>query len=77
AFVIAGSQTQLISLRKVEDEATKELMLAYYQRLLDQNMGRTEALRQTQLQMLKDQRYQHPYYWASFIVSGNWEPMGE
>ncbi|NEO46746.1 MAG: CHAT domain-containing protein, partial [Moorea sp. SIO4A3] len=42
AFVIAGSQTQLISLRKVEDEATKELMLAYYQRLLDQNMGRTE-----------------------------------
>ncbi|NEO89987.1 MAG: tetratricopeptide repeat protein [Moorea sp. SIO3G5] len=77
AFVIAGSQTQLISLRKVQDEATKELMLAYYQRLLDQNMGRTEALRQTQLDMLKDERYQHPYYWASFIVSGNWEPMGE
>ncbi|WP_293044606.1 CHAT domain-containing protein [Moorena sp. SIO1F2] len=77
AFVIAGSQTQLISLRKVEDEATKELMLTYYQRLLDDNMGRTEALRQTQLDMLKDERYQHPYYWASFIVSGNWEPMGE
>ena len=75
AFVIAGSQTQLISLRKVEDKATKELMLAYYQRLLDQNMGRTEALRQTQLDMLKDERYQHPYYWASFIVSGNWRPM--
>ncbi|NEO73418.1 MAG: CHAT domain-containing protein [Moorea sp. SIO3H5] len=75
AFVIAGSQTQLISLRKVEDKATKELMLAYYQRLLDQNMGRSEALRETQLQMLKDQRYQHPYYWASFIVSGNWRPM--
>ncbi|NEQ81057.1 MAG: tetratricopeptide repeat protein, partial [Moorea sp. SIO2I5] len=76
AFVIAGSQTQLISLRKVEDKATKELMLAYYQRLLDQNMGRTEALRQTQLDMLKDETYQHPYYWASFIVSGNWGPMG-
>ena len=75
AFVIAGSQTQLISLRKVQDEATKELMLAYYQRLLDDNMGRSEALRETQLQMLKDERYQHPYYWASFIVSGNWEPM--
>ncbi|WP_198954263.1 CHAT domain-containing tetratricopeptide repeat protein [Moorena bouillonii] len=75
AFVIAGSQTQLISLRKVEDKATKELMLAYYQRLLDQNMGRTEALRQTQLQLLKDKEYQHPYYWASFIVSGNWRPM--
>ncbi|WP_293090941.1 CHAT domain-containing protein [Moorena sp. SIOASIH] len=77
AFVIAGSQTQLISLRKVEDEATKELMLAYYQRLLDDNMGRTEALRQTQLDMLKDETYQHPYYWASFIVSGNWKPMGD
>jgi hypothetical protein len=31
-----------------------------------------EALRQVQLEMLKGKRRQHPYYWASFIQSGEW-----
>ncbi len=34
-----------------------------------------EALRQTQLEMLKGEMYQHPYYWAAFIPSGDWTPM--
>ncbi|NEO52816.1 MAG: tetratricopeptide repeat protein [Okeania sp. SIO3B5] len=78
AFAIAGSQSQLISLWKVDDEATKELMVKYYGRLLKQNMGRTEALRKTQLEMLRgetERDYSHPYYWASFIPSGNWRAI--
>jgi CHAT domain-containing protein len=75
ALVIAGSESQLISLWKVEDEATKDLMVNYYKRLLN-NQGRSEALRQTQLEMLKNETYQHPYYWAAFIPSGDWKPMG-
>ncbi|NER27577.1 MAG: CHAT domain-containing protein, partial [Symploca sp. SIO1C4] len=74
ALVIAGSQSQLISLRKVDDTATKELMVNYYQKL-KQNQGRSQALRQTQLEMLESEKYHHPYYWASFIASGNWQPM--
>ncbi|MEG5198196.1 CHAT domain-containing tetratricopeptide repeat protein [Microcoleus sp. A6-C5] len=77
ALVIAGSESQLISLWKVEDNATKDLMVKYYNRLLN-NQGRSEALRQTQLEMLKSESEndRHPYYWAAFIPSGDWRPMG-
>ena len=74
ALVIAGSESQMISLWKVADDATKDLMVAYYKKLLD-NQGRSEALRQTQLEMLKGEKYQHPYYWAAFIPSGDWTAM--
>ncbi|MEH2152210.1 CHAT domain-containing protein, partial [Nostoc sp.] len=74
ALVIAGSESQMISLWKVDDDATKELMVAYYKKLLNKQ-GRSEALRQTQLEMLKGKKYQHPYYWAAFIPSGDWTPM--
>jgi CHAT domain-containing protein len=74
AFAIAGAQSQLISLWKVSDQGTKDLMVQYYDRLL-QNQGRGEALRQVQLDMLKNSAYSHPYYWASFIPSGDWRSM--
>ena len=74
ALVIAGSESQMISLWKVADDGTKDLMVAYYKKLLD-NKGRSEALRQTQLEMLGGEKYQHPYYWAAFIPSGDWSPM--
>ena len=74
ALVIAGSESQLISLWKVSDNATKDLMIAYYQRL-KKGEGRSEALRQTQLAMLKSKDQNHPFYWASFIPSGDSSPM--
>jgi hypothetical protein len=45
-------------------------MKAYYERLANGG-GRSEAMRQAQLAMLHDGRHEHPYYWASFIVSGD------
>ncbi|WP_424100900.1 CHAT domain-containing tetratricopeptide repeat protein [Moorena producens] len=75
ALVIAGSESQVISLWAVDDEVTKYLMVSYYQALQD-NQGRSEALRRIQLQMLGSPEYQHPIYWASFIASGNWRSMG-
>ncbi|MDY6936101.1 MAG: tetratricopeptide repeat protein [Cyanobacteriota bacterium] len=74
SLVIAGAQSQLISLWKVDDEATKDLMVAYYDRLLS-GSGRSDALHQTQLEMLQGDEYSHPYYWAAFIPSGNWKAM--
>jgi tetratricopeptide (TPR) repeat protein len=74
ALVIAGSESQLISLWKVSDNETKNLMIAYYQRL-KKGEGRSEALRQTQLAMLKREDQKHPFYWASFIPSGDSSPM--
>ena len=51
ALVLAGSESQVMSLWKVSDEATRDLMRAYYTRL-QQGGGRTEGLRQVQLEML-------------------------
>jgi len=74
AFALAGAESLLMSLWTVSDEGTKELMIKYYQRLL-QNQGRSDALRQTQLEMLNSQDYQHPYFWAAFVPVGDWTPM--
>ncbi len=75
AFVLAGAESQLMSLWKVNDQATKDLMIKYYQGLLE-NQGRSEAWRQVQLEMLNSGQYQHPYYWAAFVPVGDWSPMG-
>ena len=78
ALVIAGSESQVISLWKVDDNATKDLMIAYFQKILGKNgnkQGRSEALHQVQLEMLRGEKYKHPYYWAAFIPSGDWRRM--
>ncbi len=74
AFVIAGARSQLSSLWDVDDFATQKLMKKYYQRLIaGENIS--EAWRQTQLEMLQSQQYQHPHYWAAFISSGDWRAI--
>lgn len=76
ALVLAGSESQLTSLWKVSDLGTRKLMVDYYTRL-KAGEGRSEALRQVQLSMLASQRWRHPFYWASFIQSGQWAPLSE
>lgn len=73
ALVIAGAESQVMSLWKVSDTTTRDLMIAYYERLLA-GIGRAEALRQAQLAMLQSPQ-QHPFYWAAFIPSGAWTPL--
>ncbi|WP_437982334.1 tetratricopeptide repeat protein [Sorangium sp. So ce117] len=70
ALVIAGAETLVMSLWKIDDEATRELMTAYYTEL-QADRGRSDAMRAVQLSMLASGRRAHPYYWASFIVAGN------
>ncbi len=74
ALVLAGSETQMMSLWSVSDRGTQELMARYYQRLKN-GEGRAEALRNVQLAMMKDSRWAHPFYWSSFIISGEWKPL--
>src|SRR5262249_51745187 len=71
ALVLAGSESQMMSLWAVSDAATRELMIAYYTRL-KAGEGRSEALRQVQLEMLKNPNRRHPFFWAGFIQSGEW-----
>jgi CHAT domain-containing protein/Tfp pilus assembly protein PilF len=75
AFAIAGAESQLMSLWQVDDTGTSELMQIYYQNLIEKKQGRSEALRNAQMELLNTGTYQHPYYWSSFIFSGDWRPL--
>jgi CHAT domain-containing protein len=74
ALVLAGAETQMMSLWPVSDEGTRDLMIGYYT-ALQAGQGRGEALRQVQLKMLARPDRQHPFYWASFIQSGEWASL--
>ncbi|MBI4748593.1 MAG: CHAT domain-containing protein, partial [Acidobacteria bacterium] len=71
ALVLAGSESQMISLWPVSDAGTRELMFKYYRRL-KAGEGRSKALRNAQLDLIKNPKRKHPYFWASFIQSGEW-----
>ena len=71
AFVLAGAESLVMSLWAVSDSVTREMMTAFYTGLRH-GLGRGEALRQAQLAMLQRNGRSHPFYWASFIQSGEW-----
>ena len=74
ALVLAGSESQVMSLWQVSDTATTDLMIEYYRRLRA-GEGRAEALRNVQRSFLQGgSNRSHPFYWASFIQSGDWRP---
>lgn len=74
ALVLAGSETQVISLWTVPDEWAKDVMIPYY-RALRRGEGRSEALRHAQLRILQSKNLRHPFYWATFIQSGEWASL--
>ena len=69
ALVLAGVRTQMVSLWRVDDAATRRLMTSYYRKLAD-GKGRSEALREVQRAFLRTDGLSHPKYWASFLVLG-------
>jgi CHAT domain-containing protein/tetratricopeptide (TPR) repeat protein len=73
ALVLSGAETSLLSLWKVADRETAELMADYYRRI-EEGAGRGEAMRQAQLERIG--RKVHPFFWAAFIVSGDPRPLG-
>ena len=71
AFVVAGAESVVMSLWSVGDGVARETMLTYYAGLRA-GLGRGDALRGAKLAMLRRKGREHPYYWASFIQSGDW-----
>lgn len=68
----AGARSAVATLWSVYDEATTELVGSFYEHLQDKNMSKADALRQAQLELLKDQRFAHPAAWSPFLLIGNW-----
>jgi CHAT domain-containing protein/Tfp pilus assembly protein PilF len=74
ALVLAGSRSQVMSLWSVSDDATKALMTDFYQRMLAGNPSGT-ALRDAKLSLLNKKGHSHPFFWASFLLAGEWRPV--
>ena len=79
AFIHAGTPSIIASLWKVSDDSTVEIMRAFYKNL--RKMSKVDALRQAQLTMIKsdaglktgsERAWSHPFYWAPFILVGDW-----
>jgi len=71
SFVLAGAESLVMSLWPMSDYVTRQMMTSYYGGL-KHGLGRGEALRQAQLATLRRKGHNHPFYWASFIQSGEW-----
>ena len=71
----AGADRIVASLWSVQDQATRELMRRFYERMLDPNhpMTPAQALRAAQISMWEEPRWQTPYYWAAFFIQGEWK----
>jgi len=71
-FMYAGAKRVVVSLWKVDDAATAELMTRFYRAMLKQGLKPAAALRAAQIEMWKQTQWKEPYYWAAFVMQGEW-----
>jgi len=72
AFMYAGSPRVVVSLWKVEDVATAELMKHFYTMMMRRKMSPPAALRAAQVTMARDRKWSSPKNWAGFVIQGEW-----
>jgi CHAT domain-containing protein len=78
AFMYAGAPTVGVSLWSVADKSTAELMTDFYKRLLatpsasSSSVSASAAMRGAQLAMISGKKYSAPFYWAPFVLVGDW-----
>ena len=71
-FMYAGVPRVVASLWTVSDNPTAQLMAQFYREMLKHGTSPAAALRSAQLSMLKDKRWQAPYFWSGFVLQGEW-----
>ncbi|HKS27393.1 MAG TPA: CHAT domain-containing protein, partial [Pyrinomonadaceae bacterium] len=72
-FMYAGSPRVVVSLWSVSDAGTAELMTRFYSAMLKDGMRPAEALRAAQVSLMKEKRWEQPFYWAAFTLQGEWK----
>jgi CHAT domain-containing protein len=72
-FMYSGAPRVVASLWNVDDFATAELMKLFYQRMLKDGQPAGAALRSAQLEMSRQKRWASPYFWAGFVLHGEWK----
>jgi CHAT domain-containing protein len=71
-FMYAGTRRVVASLWEVDDEATSELMTRFYRGMFERRLSPPAALRAAQLDLLKNTKWKAPFYWAAFVLQGDW-----
>jgi CHAT domain-containing protein len=72
-FMYAGAPRVVVSLWSVNDRATAELMKRFYRAMLIDKLRPAAALRSAQMELRNDPRWSAPYYWAGFVLQGEWQ----
>jgi len=75
-FMFAGAPTIVATLWQVSDTSTRILMTDFYRNLIDEGMNPDQALQAARESLRDDPRYTDPYYWAPFVLIGDWR-LGE
>lgn len=70
--VRSGARSTLATLWAVQDESTAKFMVEFYKQLTQPGVTKAEALRKGMLVLLTDSQYEQPFYWAPFVLVGNW-----
>ncbi|TWH39751.1 CHAT domain-containing protein [Dulcicalothrix desertica] len=70
--VRSGARSTVATLWSVDDTSTSAFMVEFYKQLAKPNMTKAEALRNAQIALLKQPAFKHPFYWAPFVLIGNW-----
>ena len=71
-FMYAGAPRVVASLWQVDDESTAELMKRFYRAMLKEGRAPADALRAAQIEMSREPRWAAPFYWAGFVLQGEW-----
>ncbi|MDX2044932.1 MAG: CHAT domain-containing protein [Acidobacteriota bacterium] len=72
-FMYAGAARVVVSLWNVNDRATSELMARFYQKMLKESLPPAAALRSAQVELWRQRQWSAPYYWAAFVLQGEWK----
>jgi CHAT domain-containing protein len=70
--VKSGARSAIATLWSIRDRSTADLMAEFYKHLILPGTSKAEALRQAQLSLLHSSEFDHPYFWAPFVLVGNW-----
>lgn len=72
-FMYAGAARVLVSLWYIDDEATAELMVKFYEQMWQNSLTPAAALQAAQVEMWQEEKWRSPYYWAAFTLQGEWQ----
>jgi CHAT domain-containing protein/tetratricopeptide (TPR) repeat protein len=75
-FLYAGAPRVVASLWSVRDEATAQLMSRFYAAMIKDGLPPSAALRRAQISLQAEPRWASPFYWAGFVLQGDWQAAG-